>query len=132
MLEAIGRQLHRPLHEQQLPLPVWDEELCYVLSPALSAYETERTLGVSAGNAEFQSAVKRAVPSGQCFKGFPTAFAHMSVSRMLAAFGRGDVPRDILQTQGSGVRFALRVKLVPYPENVVVVWVMLAVHYIAV
>jgi centrosomal protein CEP76 len=133
--ESIEKELRlgieRLRHSQQLPLPVWDEELCYVLSPALAAYETERTLGISAGNTEFQSAIKRAVPGGQCFQGFPTAFAHMSVARMLASFDRGEVPHSILHTQGSGVRFALRVKLVPYPENVVVVWVMLAVRFIA-
>ena len=36
----------------------WDDELCYLLSPALAAYETEALLGCDFGNAEFQQAIK--------------------------------------------------------------------------
>ena len=55
---------------------VWDDQLSYMLAPALVAYETERTVGVSAGNEEFQEAVRRAVPEGNTFKGFPIQFNH--------------------------------------------------------
>ena len=50
----------------------WDDDLSYLLSPALCAYETERCLGVGGvGNEEFQEAVRNCVPDGHTFKGFP-------------------------------------------------------------
>ena len=57
----------------------WDDELSYILTPALCAYETERVVGTSFGNDDFQTSVKRAVPEGFSFKGFPTMFPHFSV-----------------------------------------------------
>lgn len=56
---------------------VWDDDLCYLLTPALSAYETERCLGVGGvGNEEFQEAVRNSVPDGHTFKGFPIQLLH--------------------------------------------------------
>lgn len=60
---------------------MWDEDLCYLLSPALSAYELERCVGVSAGNEEFQEAVRNAVPEGHTFKGFPIQLLHRNPQR---------------------------------------------------
>ncbi|RMC15599.1 hypothetical protein DUI87_07801 [Hirundo rustica rustica] len=63
---------------------VWDDQLSYLLSPALAAYELERTTGVSAGNEEFQDAIRRAVPDGHTFKGFPIHFVHRNARRAFA------------------------------------------------
>lgn len=63
---------------------VWDDHLCYLLSSALSAYELERCTGVSCGNEEFQDAVRRAVPDGHTFKGFPIHFLHRNARRAFA------------------------------------------------
>ena len=63
---------------------IWDDELSYLLTPALSAYELERTTGVSAGNEEFQHAIRRAVPDGHTFKGFPIQFIHHNARRAFA------------------------------------------------
>lgn len=60
---------------------VWDDHLSYLLSSALSAYELERCTGVSCGNEEFQDAVRRAVPDGHTFKGFPIHFLHRNARR---------------------------------------------------
>ncbi len=46
----------------------WDDQLSYLLSQALCAYETERSTGVSSGNEEFQMAIRRHVPDGHTFK----------------------------------------------------------------
>lgn len=64
---------------------VWDDHLSYLLSSALSAYELERCTGVSCGNEEFQDAVRRAVPDGHTFKGFPIHFLHRNARRAFAA-----------------------------------------------
>jgi len=63
---------------------VWDDELCYLLSPALSAYEMDRTVGVCAGNEEFQEAIHNVVPEGHTFKGFPIQLVHRNVRSAFA------------------------------------------------
>ena len=107
----------------------WDADLGYMLQPSLAAYEQERVTGHAVGHADFQDAVRRRVPRGHCFKGFPTCFPHAHAGRALAALERGDLSRDVLDTQGEQVTHALRVRVFPYAENVCAVWVMLAVHY---
>uniref|UniRef100_A0A672H564 Centrosomal protein of 76 kDa n=2 Tax=Salarias fasciatus TaxID=181472 RepID=A0A672H564_SALFA len=69
-------------HRKDLDLAtVWDDHLSYLLSSALWAYELERCAGVSCGNEEFQDAVRRAVPDGHTFKGFPIHFLHRNARR---------------------------------------------------
>lgn len=48
---------------------------------------------------------------------------------MMVTFNKTAASADILQTRGDTVRFAIRVKMVPYPEERCAVWVMLAVRY---
>ena len=60
---------------------VWDDHLCYLLAPALASYELERSVGVSAGNEEFQDAVRGYVQEGHTFKGFPIQLTHRSPHR---------------------------------------------------
>ena len=109
---------------------VWDAELAYLLTPALAAYENERVTGNPYGNPEFQQAVRGAVPKGHTFKGFPVLFNHRDPQRMFdSVFRRTDVAVDILRARGDGVRFALRCRVYPYPEDTYAVWVMLAVKY---
>ena len=69
-------------HVQDLGLSsAWDDALCYILSPALASYELERSVGVSAGNEEFQDAVRSYVPEGHTFKGFPIQLSHRNARR---------------------------------------------------
>ena len=62
----------------------WDDELSYILTPSLAAYELEHSTGVSAGNEEFQQAIRRAIPDGHTFKGFPIQFVHRNARRAFA------------------------------------------------
>lgn len=62
----------------------WDDQLSYVLSPALAAYELERITNISVGNEEFQDAIRRAVPDGHTFKGFPIHFVYKNARRAFA------------------------------------------------
>ena len=63
----------------------WDDELCYLLSPALAAYENEHSLGITVGNEEFQHAIRRNVPDGHTFKGFPIQFIHTNANRAFSS-----------------------------------------------
>eukprot|EP00899_Mesostigma_viride_P001946 jgi/Mesvir1/11752/Mv00123-RA.1 len=108
---------------------VWDEGLSYLLMPALAAYQGELVTGVSSGNEEFQQSIKRAVPTGFTFKGYPQHFNHYSPSRIMRELLQQGVAAEILGTRGDLVRFGLRARISPFPEGVCSVWVMIAVRY---
>ncbi|XP_066039972.1 centrosomal protein of 76 kDa isoform X2 [Chamaea fasciata] len=108
---------------------VWDDQLSYLLSPALAAYELERTTGVSAGNEEFQDAVRRAVPDGHTFKGFPIHFVHRNARRAFATCLRSPFCEEIICCRGDQVRLAVRVRVFTYPESACAVWIMFACKY---
>ena len=80
--------IHSPpsLHHQDLGLGThWDDDLSYLLSPALTAYELERCTGLSVGNEEFQDAIHNVVPLGHTFKGFPIQLTFWNPKRVFSA-----------------------------------------------
>lgn len=107
----------------------WDDELSYILTPALAAYELEHSTGVSAGNEEFQQAIRRAIPDGHTFKGFPIQFVHRNARRAFATCLRSPVCEEIICCRGDHVRLAVRVRVFTYPEGACAVWIMFAVRY---
>ena len=107
----------------------WDDDLAYLLSPALVNYELDRIGSVTFGNEEFQQSIKRYVPEGHTFKAFPSQFLHLKINEMMSSICKSSIAVDILQTRGDTVRFALRLKIIPYPEEICAVWIMLAVRY---
>uniref|UniRef100_A0A3Q2ZD87 Centrosomal protein of 76 kDa n=1 Tax=Kryptolebias marmoratus TaxID=37003 RepID=A0A3Q2ZD87_KRYMA len=117
-------------HRKDLDLAtVWDDHLSYLLSSALSAYEMERCTGVSCGNEEFQDAVRRDVPDGHTFKGFPIHFLHRNARRAFATCLRSSFCEEIVCCRGDHVRLAVRVRVFVYPENACAVWLMFACKY---
>jgi centrosomal protein CEP76 len=135
--EALEAALRRLLaaHRREAGLATrWDEGLAYLLGPALLAYEAERAGGPAAGAAgaaEFQQGLRRAVPAGHTFRGFPMHAAHLSAPRLAAELRRARVAAELLALGGGadGLRFALRAHVAPYPERACAVWVMLAAVY---
>ena len=107
----------------------WDDDLAYLLSPALVNYELDRIGGVTYGNEEFQQSIKRYVPEGHTFKAFPTQVLGLKANEIMGIISKNSVAIDIMQTRGDTVRFAFRIKVVAYPEEINAVWVMLAVRY---
>ncbi|CAB1321411.1 unnamed protein product [Coregonus sp. 'balchen'] len=117
-------------HRKDLGLAtVWEDHLSYVLSSALAAYELERCTGTSCGNEEFQDAVRRAVPDGHTFKGFPIHFLHHNARRAFATCLRSPFCDEIVCCRGDHVRLAVRVRVFAYPESACAVWVMFACKY---
>lgn len=117
-------------HRKDLGLAtVWDDHLSYLLSAALSAYELERCTGLSCGNEEFQDAVRRAVPDGHTFKGFPIHFLHRNARRAFATCLRSPFFEEIVCCRGDHVRLAVRVRVFAYPESACAVWIMFACKY---
>lgn len=59
--ESLG---HSPTH--------WDEGTAFLLMPSLAAYEQEAVSGQpAASNDDFQQCIRRSIPAGCMFKGFP-------------------------------------------------------------
>ena len=128
-IEGELRKMVKEMRERGDLLTHWDDDLAYLLSPALANYELDRIGGVTFGNEEFQQSIKRYVPEGHTFKAFPTQFSHLNSNEMMGAMARASIAVDILQTRGDTVRFALRIKVIAYPEEICAVWIMLAVRY---
>ena len=105
---------------------VFDNELGLILQPALAAYELDRAVGVTFGNADFQAAVKRYVQRGEAFRGFPTCFSHTDATAIMQSLRKTPAASDVACAQGRSVRLAVRVKIFPYPEGILACWVMLA------
>ncbi|XP_073926474.1 centrosomal protein of 76 kDa isoform X4 [Castor canadensis] len=108
---------------------VWEDQLSYLLSPALASYEFERTTSISSGNEEFQDAIRRAVPDGHTFKGFPIHFVYRNARRAFATCLRSPFCEEIICCRGDQVRLAVRVRVFTYPESACAVWIMFACKY---
>ncbi|CAB3981640.1 Centrosomal of 76 kDa [Paramuricea clavata] len=128
-LEYSLRSLVEDLRQDMGLSTVWDDELSYLLTPALAGYELEHQTGLSVGNEEFQHAIRKNVPDGHTFKGFPIQFVHMNPRRALGTCLRSPVCEEIIRCQGDHVRHALRVRVYPYPESTCAVWIMFACKY---
>ncbi|CAM9697417.1 unnamed protein product [Pylaiella littoralis] len=107
----------------------WDDDLGYLLGPAVFAYEQERVCGASFGGDDFQDAVQGAVPERHCFKGYPTCFNHLSCGKMMSSLLGRTVAHDVLSSTGDHLRFALRSAVFPYPDGIMAVWLMLACRF---
>ena len=107
----------------------WDDNLSYILNPALSSYETERVTGLSVGNEEFSQAVKLAIPEGHSFKAFPIQFIHKNARKAFNACLKAPICEEIISCRGDQVKLALRVKVYTYPESAIATWVMFACRY---
>ena len=51
---------------------VWDDNLAFLLMPALASQEQEALAGQPTANSnDFQQCIRRSIPAGCMFKGFP-------------------------------------------------------------
>ncbi len=85
--------------------------------------------GKTFGNEEFQSSVNNSVPEGHTFKAFPVQVQGLDIENILTTLKQSKIGYEIIQTKGDLVRFALRAKIVAYPQNVTALWIILAVRY---
>jgi len=105
----------------------------YLLNSALVAYELERQHGIASKGTpnldDFHACIKKDVPEGHTFKGFPIHFNHVNTKRIVTALRKDKLSTDIMECTGDVVRFGIRVKIVSYPEDVLSVWLMICVKY---
>lgn len=121
----------------------FDQHLALLLQPALAAYEMDRATGTSFGNDDFQVSIKRAVARGECFKAYPTCFAHTHLPTIISALRRANAFNDLIcvaqeketpetgpPLEGQLTRHAVRVKIIDYPERACAVWLVVAVCFL--
>jgi centrosomal protein CEP76 len=108
----------------------WDAKLSHLLEQCLWSLESQALDSEKEQYPDyFQTGIKRAIPDGHTFKGFPCNFNHSKPHRMftrlldLASF------KQLILTQGDQVRFVAKAKIFPYAERVFSCWVMVGVSF---
>lgn len=107
----------------------WDDQLSYLLTPAMAAYETERITGLTVGNEEFLDSILQQVPDGHTFRGFPIQCQHRNARKAFNTCLRSPVCADIINCRGDHVRLGVRVRIYTYPESACAAWVMFACKF---
>jgi len=106
---------------------IWDSRLSYITAPALYNYELERISNLTYGNQEFKQSIKNYVSEGYTFKGYPFHSIDEDDETIFKTLLSSSVGRDILESKGEGMSFALRCKVFEYPLEVNSIWMMLSV-----
>ena len=110
----------------------WSAHLSHVLTPALASYEMERVCGVAAFAGDFQAAVHHSIDVGSVFRAVPFQFAGVDAGEIMAGMLENETFVGMVgEGEGReggcvGLEFAVRVKIVPYAEEVIAVWVVVA------
>ena len=102
----------------------WEPRLRPALGMALSSYELQRAVGAQYGQSTFESIIKQFCRDGAVFQGFPIQFNHTRTDAYFPALLQQKVCRDMAAV--ATARFAVRAHIVPYPEDVLAVWVIIA------
>ena len=108
----------------------FNDELSCVLSSALQCYEINKTTGSSINSDSFQSGIKNMIPDGHIFKAFPIQQTHKNPISIFEVIRSNAVGEEILNILGDQINYAVRVKIVTFPENIFAVWIIIGVHYI--
>ena len=105
----------------------WDRLLAYRLEPALAAYELHASTGSIIGNDEFQSAVRHSVPLNHAFQAIPVQLQSLHANQCFATLCADKQIADLMQEcEASSIKFALRVSVTMYAEDLAAVWCMIA------
>jgi centrosomal protein CEP76 len=106
---------------------VWDEELSRLLVQPLWSLENAKVSGTNHSfSDDFQLGIKRYIPDGHTFKGFPFCTNYIHSQKLFSQLLKSQKCKDILLTRGDAVRMALQVKIHSYSDGVISCWVMVA------
>ena len=108
---------------------VWDENLSYKISAAISNYELERTTGRSFGTDEIKANIGRSIPSGNNFKAYPIYIQTLNYDNILNSIISDINIKEMIDYNHTTVRFGLRTKIICYSAQFVGVWAMLCTCY---
>lgn len=124
-LEEELRELVRQYRNEHVT--TYDSEIENALVMALEAYELERIYGKVIGEAEFEGVVRSLTPKDYEFKAFPFQMREISAERALDAILKSAVGKEIITTVERHEKLAVKAKVVPYPDNILAVWILIAI-----
>lgn len=101
----------------------WDSHMSYLLHVALANYELERIGGPSQSDL-FENLIRRICVPSEVFRAIPAQFDHLRLELYWPALRSRS--EDLLSLPASAT-FALRAKVIPYPEGITACWVLLGV-----
>jgi len=131
-LEAEFKSLIKKYRDAKKLFTRFNDELSFVLASALQCYELNKLTGASVNSDSFQAAIKNVIPDGHVFKAFPIQQTHKNSVKMFETIRSNAVAEDILNTLGDQINFAVRVKIVQFPEDIFALWVIFGVHFVEV
>lgn len=132
-IENIFMGYWRTHRDEQKLLTKFDNNLSHILSIILSKYETSRAQMISLDSSEFKQLVKNNIEDNCEFKTFPIQFQHKDPRRMFEAIlNNEEVGKTVIQSNGDRINLAVRCKIVPYPEEIFAVWIVVASYYIVI
>jgi len=106
----------------------FDKHLSQLLHVALANLESRR-VGISHYSPTFEDMVKMVCSRDQMLKAIPVQFNHLRISTYWPTLIDRHNVREALSQSIGPPAFAVRARLVSYPEVAIAVWVMLAVRY---
>jgi len=80
---------------------------------------------LTGSQALFEGIIRRACATGELFRAVPVQFNHLRVSLFWPALSERLAVREVLASPAAAA-FALRARVVAYPEGAVACWVLLA------
>ncbi len=107
----------------------YDSTLGSLLATALANYEVERVTGSTFCEEEFQKAIKDYIPPKHTFKAFPIHLTTLEPEEILGQLLDQPKAKEILNSKGESLFFGIRSKLVVFPDNILALWLSLAVRY---
>lgn len=110
----------------------FSDTLTSILGTALTCYELNKSTGNTIESESFKSAIKSSIPEGHIFKAFPLQTNHKNPVSFMELIRNDPTGEQIVSAVGDQLTFAVRAKVVAFPEGVTAVWVIVAVHYVEV
>ncbi|CCW68626.1 unnamed protein product [Phytomonas sp. Hart1] len=107
----------------------FNDNLSYLLAQALDNYENQCVTQKEQDFSIFEQCVKGVLGPGKTFKALPLNLSNECDTYLMSVLKKSDVGKEIIETVAEDARFALRVRVFPYPEGVKSVWAMFAVEY---
>ncbi|CCW62288.1 unnamed protein product [Phytomonas sp. EM1] len=107
----------------------FNDNLSYSLAQALDNYENQSVMRKEQDFSIFEQCVKGILGPGKTFKALPLNLSNGCDTRIMSLFKASSVGKEIIETVAEDAKFALRVRVFPYPEGIKSVWAMVAVEY---
>ena len=107
----------------------FDEELSFLFSEVLEGFEDAAMKGKKVDEKLVKEVLEGHVKDGTQFHCLPVQFQEFHPQRIFETFQKSATGDSILSCKSDKASYAVRAKVVPYPEGFKVVWVIIAVHY---